>query len=71
MSLLLALSRAARDNGDQAFLAEMAKFDPSHNQNSLTGWYEIVNIWLRPGDMSPFNFVKISSTGATVENGEI
>jgi len=34
-------------NGDQAFLWEMAKFDHSQNQNRSTGWYEIVNIWLR------------------------
>jgi len=40
-------------NGDHDFLWEMAKFDPSQNQNPFTGWYEIVNIWLRPGDMPP------------------
>jgi len=42
-----------RVNGDHAFLWETAKFDLSQNQNPLTACYEIVNIWLRPGDMPP------------------
>jgi len=38
------LSRAAR---------EMVKFDPPQNQNPVTGWFEIENIWLCPEVMPP------------------
>ena len=48
----------------------MAKFDPSQNQNPVIGWDEIVNKWLRPGDMPPNLFVKIRAAGASGESGE-
>ena len=59
-------------HGNHAFLWEMAKFDPSQNQNPVTGWYEIVNIWLRPVDMPQIYFCKkIRAAGASGESGEI
>jgi len=54
-------SRAARwcrhrVNGDHT----LVKFDPSQNQNPVTGWYEIVNIWLHPEDMPQIYLCKKS-----------
>jgi len=48
----------------------MAKFDTSQNQNPVTGWCEIVNIWLRPRDMPQVYFCK-KIRAQSGESGEI
>jgi len=59
------VSRAANDH--LAYPWEVAKFDPSQNQNPLSDWDEIWNIRVRPGyiGLPGIKFVKIGLVGAS------